>query len=110
VECGHVGILTVDLHLPDGASLKSKRKELPRLKNALAKRFSCAVSEVDHHDLWQRSRLTLAIVGREAGETDDRLLQASRFLHSDEAFQVVDEARELIAVSGEPGWRSGAPA
>jgi uncharacterized protein len=110
VECGHVGILTVDLHLPDGASLKTKRRELLRLKNALARRFSCAVAEVDHHDLWQRSRLTLAIVGREAGETDDRLLQASRFLHSDEAFQVVDEARELIAVSGEPGWRSEAPA
>ena len=110
MQCGHVGILTVDLHLPDGASLKSKRRELLRLKNALAKRFSCAVSEVDHHDLWQRSRLTLAIVGREAGETDDRLLQASRFLHSDEAFQVVDEARELIAVSDELGWRPGAPA
>ena len=101
MECGHVGILTVDLHLPDGASLKSKRKELLRLKNALAKRFSCAVSEVDHHDLWQRSRLTLTIVGREAGETDDRLLQASRFLHSDEAFQVVDEGREVVADSDE---------
>jgi uncharacterized protein len=69
VECGHVGILTVDLHLPEGASLKTKRKELLRLKNALARRFSCAIAEVDHHDLWQRSRLTLAIVGRGAGET-----------------------------------------
>jgi uncharacterized protein YlxP (DUF503 family) len=107
VECGHVGILTVDLHLPEGASLKAKRKELLRLKNALAKRFACAVAEVDHHDLWQRSRLTLAIVGREAGETDDRLLQALRYLHSDEAFQVVDEARELVAVSGDAAGRWG---
>jgi uncharacterized protein len=105
VECGHVGILTVDLHLPEGASLKAKRKELLRLKNALVKRFACAVSEVDHHELWQRARLTLAIVGREAGETDDRLQQASRVLHSDEAFQVVGEARELIAVSGDPAGR-----
>lgn len=100
MECGHVGILTVDLHLPEGASLKTKRRELQRLKSALVRRFSCAVAEVDHHELWQRARLTLAIVGREAGETDDRLLQALRALHSDEAFQVVGEARELIAVSG----------
>ncbi len=28
MECGHVGILTVDLHLPVGSSLKAKRKEL----------------------------------------------------------------------------------
>lgn len=101
MECGHVGILTVDLHLPDGASLKSKRKELLRVKNALVRRFSCAVAEVDHHDLWQRSRLTLAVVSRTAGEADDRISQASRFLASDEAFQVVDEARELVAVSGD---------
>jgi len=41
---------------------------------------------------------------RTAGEAEDRLAQASRFLSSDEAFQVVDEARELVAVSGDPAW------
>lgn len=102
MECGHVGILTADLHLPDGVSLKSKRKELLRLKSSLARRFSCAVAEVDHHDLWQRARITLALVSRTAGETQERLAGASRALHSDEAFQVLDEAREVVAVSGDP--------
>ena len=104
MEFGHVGILTVDLHLPDGSSLKTKRKELLRVKSALVRRFHCAVAEVDHHDLWQRARLTLAVVGREAGETDDRISQALRALHGDESFQVVGEARELVAVSGESGY------
>ena len=106
---GHVGILTVNLHLPDGSSLKSKRKELHRVKAALVRRFACAVAEVNHHDLWQRARLTLAVVGRAAGETDERVSDALRMLHSDEAFQVVGEARELIVVSGEPilRWRAG---
>jgi hypothetical protein len=104
MEFGHVGILTVDLHLPDGSSLKTKRKELLRVKSALVRRFACAVAEVDHHDLWQRARLTLAVVGREAGETDERISQALRVLHGDEAFQVVGEARELVAVSGETGY------
>src|SRR4029079_5909141 len=78
VAFGHVGILTVDLHLPDGSSLKSKRKELHRVKAALTRRFACAVAEVDHHDLWQRARLTLAVVGRAAGETDERISDALR--------------------------------
>ena len=98
MECGHVGILTVDLHLPDGASLKTKRRELQRVKAALVRRFACSVAEVDHHDLWQRARLTLALVGRAAGETDERISDALRMLHGDEAFQVVGEARDLIAV------------
>ena len=101
---GHVGILTVDLHLPDGSSLKTKRKELHRVKSALARRFACAVAEVDHHELWQRAQLTLAVVGREAGETDERVSDALRMLHGDEAFQVVGEARELVTVSGDPGY------
>ena len=104
MECGHVGILTVDLHLPVGSSLKAKRKELLRVKSALGRRFACAVAEVDHHDLWQRSRLTLALVSRTAGESDDRLAEVSRFLHSDEVFQVVGEAWQVVPVEGDAAW------
>lgn len=104
MEGGYVGILSADLHLPDGASLKTKRRELQRLKSALSRRFACAVAEVDHHDLWQRAGLTLAVVCREAADAETLLAAASRFLHSDEAFQVVGESSEVVAASGEPSW------
>jgi len=99
MECGFVGILSVDLHLPDGVSLKTKRKELLRVKAGLTRRFSCSVAEVDHHDLWQRAGLTVALVGRTASETGDRIEDALRWLHGDEAFQVVGETHELVAVA-----------
>lgn len=102
MECGHVGILSVDLHLPEGASLKTKRRELQRLRAAIAKRLGCAVAEVDHHDLWQRAGLTLAMPARSAGEARDALERASRMLSGDIAFQVVGEWRELVDVDGEP--------
>jgi uncharacterized protein len=102
MECGHVGILTVDLHLPEGSSLKTKRKELLRLRNALERRCSCVVAEVDHHDLWQRAGLTLALVSRTADEVQERLDDASRRLHADEAFRVVGETRTLLPVSDDP--------
>lgn len=101
MECGYVGILTVDLHLPEGGSLKAKRKELLRVRNGLTRRFSCAVAEVDHHDLWQRAGLTLALVGRSAAETQERLEDVERWLHGDEWFQVVGASRELVAVEPE---------
>lgn len=97
MESGYVGILTADLHLPEGGSLKAKRKELLRVKSALVRRHACAVSEVDHHELWQRAGLTVAIVGRSAGETGDRLADISRALASDEAFQLVGEWSEVVA-------------
>ena len=60
---GFVAVLVVDLHFPDAGSLKSKRKELSSIKAQLHGRLGVAVSETDHHDLWQRARLTAAITG-----------------------------------------------
>jgi uncharacterized protein YlxP (DUF503 family) len=60
---GFVAVLVIDLHFPDAGSLKSKRKELSSIKAQLHGRLGAAVAEVDHQDLWQRSRLTAALTG-----------------------------------------------
>jgi uncharacterized protein len=78
VASGYVGILSFDLHFPEGGSLKAKRKELLSLKSDLQKRVGAAVAEVDHHELWQRSRLTLAIVDRRQHTLHERLDEAER--------------------------------
>jgi uncharacterized protein len=58
-----VCILEIQLHFPDNGSLKGKRKEVSSLKAQLQRRFGAAVAETGHHDLWQRSELTAALVG-----------------------------------------------
>jgi uncharacterized protein YlxP (DUF503 family) len=71
-----VCLIRIHLHLPTGGSLKGKRKELLSLKAGLQRRFGAAVSETDHHELWQRSTLSAALVGRNASQvraTADRL-------------------------------------
>ena len=69
-------VLEVHLHFPDNGSLKGKRKELQSVKAQLQRRFGAAVAETDHHDLWQRSTITAAVVGRtarDASECADRI-------------------------------------
>jgi uncharacterized protein YlxP (DUF503 family) len=61
-EGGFVAVLVVGIHFPDAGSLKGKRKELSSLKAQLHQRLGVAVSETDHHDLWQRTTLTAALV------------------------------------------------
>jgi uncharacterized protein YlxP (DUF503 family) len=58
---GFVAVLVIDLHFPEAGSLKGKRKELASIKAQLHGRLGVAVAEVDHHDLWQRARLTAAL-------------------------------------------------
>jgi uncharacterized protein YlxP (DUF503 family) len=66
-----VCLVEIHLHFPDNGSLKGKRKEIVSLKAQLQRRFGAAVSETDHHDLWQRSTLTAALVGRDSGVVCD---------------------------------------
>jgi uncharacterized protein len=81
---GYVGILSVELHFHDAGSLKGKRKHVKSAKAQLQNRFGASVAEVDHHELWQRSRLTLSCVAREHGEAQRLLAEAERWLFGQE--------------------------
>lgn len=75
-------LLEIHLHLPEGGSLKGKRKELLHLKSGLQRRFGAAVAETDHHELWQRSTLSAALVGRTAQGVAESADALERWLHS----------------------------
>jgi uncharacterized protein len=77
-----VCLLEIQLHFPDNGSLKGKRRELSSLKAQLQRRFGAAVAETGHHDLWQRSELTAALVGREAGTLSNKAAALERYVIS----------------------------
>ena len=77
---GYVGILSIELHFPEAGSLKGKRKHVLSAKSQLQNRFGASVAEVDLHDLWQRSRLTMAVVRREHSAARQALDEAERYL------------------------------
>jgi uncharacterized protein YlxP (DUF503 family) len=94
---GYVGILSAELHFPDNHSLKGKRKELLSVKAQLQRRFGASVAEVDHHDVWQRSRLTLSCVAREHADLLGLLDGAERYLAS-QAFELLRVDREVVTL------------
>jgi uncharacterized protein YlxP (DUF503 family) len=67
-----VALLTVELHVPGSQSLKDKRAVLRRVKDRL-KKFNVAVSEVEHHDLWQRAALAVVTVSTDQPHADREL-------------------------------------
>jgi uncharacterized protein YlxP (DUF503 family) len=93
---GYVGILSVELHFPASGSLKGKRKYVKSAKAQLQQRFGAAVAEVDHHELWQRSRLTLACVARDHRELEALLDGAERYLGGQE-YELARVEREIVS-------------
>jgi uncharacterized protein len=98
VGAGYVGILSVELHFAEAGSLKGKRKHVKSAKAQLQNRFGAAVAEVDHHDLWQRARLTVACVARDHGEVEKLLEGAVRYLNGQE-YELVRAEREVVTLA-----------
>jgi uncharacterized protein YlxP (DUF503 family) len=97
VASGWVGILSAELHFPEAHSLKEKRMHLRSAKAQLQNRFGATVAEVDHHDVWQRARITLAVATREHGEAERLLADAERWLGSRE-WEVALVERDLVSL------------
>jgi uncharacterized protein len=97
VGAGYIGILSVELHFPSAGSLKGKRKFVKSAKAQLQNRFGASVAEVDYHELWQRSRLTLSCVAREEREAARLLDEAERYLNGQE-YELVRIEREIVTL------------
>ncbi len=93
---GYVGILSAELHFPESRSLKDKRQFLRSTKALLQRRFGASVAEVDHHDVWQRARLTVACTAADYRSLEHLLEGVERFLASQE-YELGSVYREVIA-------------
>ncbi|MBI3320645.1 MAG: DUF503 domain-containing protein, partial [Candidatus Omnitrophica bacterium] len=82
-----VGVLQVDMHIPDSHSLKEKRSVVKSLKDQLRGRFNVAVAELDANDTWQRATLGCSALGNDRAYVERLLdevtewLRATRLVH-----------------------------
>lgn len=91
-----VGLLTLELHIPDAQSLKDKRQVLRSLKDRLRGKFNVAVAELEHHDVWQRSIVGVVTLSNEEKHVREVLQsvsdEADRILGS----ALIGEAVEIV--------------
>ena len=97
MSTGFVGIYSFELLFPESHSLKEKRMHIRSVKAQLTNRIGCSIAGVDHHDVWQRARLTLACVAREAGEAERLIDTAERWLDAQE-FELLVHERDLVSL------------
>jgi hypothetical protein len=91
----HVLAVRYDLHLRDRHSLKEKRAALRPLLDRL-RNTGASVSEVDHHDLWQRAAIGVSIVGPDAGHVQELADGIDRIVWSRPDIDVIDVDRRWL--------------
>jgi hypothetical protein len=88
-----VGVLRLELRLPENHSLKGKRSVLRAIKARVQSKFNVSIAECEDHDLWQRITLGVSQVGAERGHVDRCLREVVRFI---EALQVAELGEERL--------------
>lgn len=104
-EAGFLAVLVIDLHFPEAGSLKSKRKDLQSIRAGLQGRFGAAVAETDHHDLWQRATLSVALTSRTLPHLHEIVEHLERWLDArcpagvrvERIFASADDLRDLMS-------------
>lgn len=69
-----IGVLTLELSLPDSHSLKDKRHTVRSLKDRLRGKFNVAVAEIAYQETWQRALISAVTVSSDRGYAE-RVLQ-----------------------------------
>jgi len=68
-----VGLLTLELQIPEARSLKDKRQVLRSLKDKLRRRFNVAVAELDFHDVWNASLIGVVTLSNAQQHVEETL-------------------------------------
>lgn len=68
-----VGVCTIELHIPESGSLKTKRQSLRSLKDRIRGSFNVSVAEVEGNDLWQKASLAVAAVSNDKSHLNQTL-------------------------------------
>ena len=78
----------------DARSLKDKRQVLRSLKDRLRAHFNVAVAELDHQDVWQRSRVGVVSISNDGKHLEESLsaiaAESERVLGRDLVSQDID--------------------
>ncbi len=91
-----VGILTLELYLPEANSLKSKRCIIKSLKDRIKNKFNVSIAEIDANDLWQRSVLGAACVANETRAINQILNSVRNKVLNTPSVELIDSRMEML--------------
>ncbi|MBT9175983.1 MAG: hypothetical protein DDT20_00285 [Firmicutes bacterium] len=92
-----IGVIVLELFLPDAHSLKDKRSIVRSLVAKIRQRFNVSVAEIGHQELWQRTVIVVAVVSASAAVADKSLTAILGMVEANlTSGHVVSAEREML--------------
>jgi len=91
-----VGLLSMEIHIPESGSLKSKRFVLKSIKDRVHNRFNVSIAEVGSNDLWQRTEMAAAVVSNDAAHAHSVLEKVVALVQESPDAELLDYRIEML--------------
>jgi uncharacterized protein YlxP (DUF503 family) len=91
-----VGVLQIELSVPDAMSLKDKRRAVKSLKDRIAHRHNVSIAEVGALDEHRRAILGLAMVSNDSRYVESALSKLVDFVRAAPYVSLVDYQIDLL--------------
>jgi uncharacterized protein YlxP (DUF503 family) len=75
-----VALARIEIHIPDAASLKDKRRVLQSVSKRLRNQFPVSVAEIEAQEQWGLAVLGIAVVSGSGGHAREVVDAAVRFI------------------------------
>jgi uncharacterized protein len=92
----HVGVLQVEISIPDAMSLKDKRQVVKSLKDRIAHGHNVSIAEVGALDEHRRSILGVAMVSNDKRYVEGALSKLVDFIRMAPQASLIDYQIELL--------------
>ncbi len=91
-----VGLLTLDLHIPEANSLKTKRMAIKSLIDRIKNKFNVSIAEVDAQNLWQRSVIGISMVANETVIINKVFEKIRTLVLDTHSVELIDSTMEML--------------
>jgi len=84
-----VGLLRLEVHVPNAQTLKEKRSVLNSLKDQLRGKFNISVAEIDANETWQRATIGISTLGNSRAYAEGLLREVTDWVRTTRLVELI---------------------
>ena len=85
-----------EFFIPIAHSLKEKRAVVKSMMTRVKQKFNVSAAEIDHQQVWQRTRLAFVTVASSKEVAEREMAQVLRFLESNPSWECMEIEKEYL--------------
>ncbi|RAZ70087.1 DUF503 domain-containing protein [Planococcus maitriensis] len=89
-------LMECEFFIPTAHSLKEKRAVVKSMMTRTKQKFNVSAAEVDHQEVWQRTRLAFVTVSSSKEAAEREMEHVLRFLESNPSWECMEIQKEYL--------------